>query len=644
MRVKLHSYLLERPSGATPAELLDLIFTRPGTDREFGPRFLHALLGGDSRFAFRSSSGRWIATQHASLARHLEETPFVVVDLETTGGAPERGDAIIEIGALRICHGQVVDRFDQLVDPRRRLPPFITKLTGITEAMLAEAAPVEETIDRFRRFAAGDVLVAHNARFDLSFLNSASVAVCGRPFDQPHFCTLRLARQLLPTLRKRSLDSLAGHLGVLLVDRHRAFGDARTTTEIFFQFLEMLRRRGIVRLDEALDFQQRASDGRRFVCLLPKSRVAELPTGPGIYRYFDEHDRLLYIGKAKNLRQRVSSYRINSSGHSRKTLDLIRHIREVRAQEAGSELEAALLESEEIRRHQPPYNKQRKHLPRIAFLKLTTEQAYPRLTIVSRLARGKARYFGPFHNRAAAKQVLDLLSQLFRLRTCAGRLHPDPAFSPCFQGQIGACSMPCTTHVGVDAYAGQVARVCAFFDGEIELARRELERRRDAHRDSLRFEAAARVQHQLRLIERLGQRQKALGWVVEQQQFVVLQPLARQEGTLFYIVLHGRLAERHTIRCSADLVAMVERVTALLGQPQRPLAPEDVDATVILAAWLRDRGETDGWVIPLRVDVPVEQQLPDWVAALDSMWSPAGANPNFSAPQLPAPTQPQPDR
>jgi len=109
-------------------------------------------------------------------------------------------------------------------------------------------------------------------------------------------------------------------------------------------------------------------------------------------------------------------------------------------------------------------------------------------------------------------------------------------------------------------------------------------------------------------------------------------------------VLHGRLAERHTIRCSADLVAMVKRVAALLDRPRRPLAPEDVDATVILAAWLRDRGETDGSVIPLRVDVPVEQQLPDWVAALDSTWSPAGADPNFSAPQLPATPQPQPDR
>lgn len=619
VRKKIHSYLLERPSGATPEELLDLVFTRPATDREFGPRFLQALLGDDSRFAFRASSGCWVATQHASLGRQLHETDFVVVDLETTGGAPERGDAIIEIGALRIRGGRIVGRFDRLVNPRRRLPPFITRLTGISEEMVAKAPPIDVAIAAFQRFAATDVLIAHNARFDLSFLNAASVAVSGRPFHQPHLCTLRLARRLLPAVRKRSLDSLAGHLGVLVTDRHRASGDARATAEIFFHLLELLQRRGIVRLDEALDFQQQAGDGRRFFCALPRSKVAALPAGPGIYRFVGEGGRLLYIGKAKSLKRRVSTYLSNCSSHSRKTLDLIRHIREVEIREAGSELEAALLEAEEIRLHGPPYNKQRKHLPRIAFLKLTSARAYPRLVIASRLARGRARYFGPFHNRAAAQRVLDLLSQLFGLRTCTGRLHPSPDSAPCFQGQIGACSMPCTARVNEEEYGQRVARVSAFFDGDSEEAQRELERRRDAHRDALRFEAAARAQRQLRLIERLQRRRKTLDWVLEKQHFVVLQPLAGDAGVLIYVALHGRLAERHTVRDAAELSRVAARVQVLLDQPARPLQAEGADATIILAAWLRDRGETDGWVIPLRDGVAVEEQRAEWLTALG--WS-----------------------
>jgi hypothetical protein len=201
--------------------------------------------------------------------------------------------------------------------------------------------------------------------------------------------------------------------------------------------------------------------------------------------------------------------------------------------------------------------------------------------------------------------------------------------------------MPCTTRVDAESYDQQVARVAAFFDGDSEAARCELERRRDAHRDALRFEAAARAQRQLRLIDRLRQRQKALGWVVEKQHFVVLQPLIREAGALFYVALHGRLVERHTVRGTAELVTVAERVRALVELPPRPLEAEDVDATVILAAWLRDRGESDGWVIPLRVDEPVEGQLPEWAAALDSMWSRTAPDSNGGAPELPASSHPQ---
>ena len=118
MRAAIHRYLIERPGGATSHELLDLVFTQPGTDREFGPKFIRALLGDDPRFRFRSTDQRWIASAHASLATPLAETEFVVVDLETTGGSPSRGDAIIEIGAVLVDRARKTRRFSCLVDPR----------------------------------------------------------------------------------------------------------------------------------------------------------------------------------------------------------------------------------------------------------------------------------------------------------------------------------------------------------------------------------------------------------------------------------------------------------------------------------------------------------------------------------------------
>ena len=435
MRDTLHAYLLERPSGASPRELLDLIFTRPRADAEFGPRFIRTLLGADARFAFDHGGGRWVATAHAALARGLDDTTFVVVDLETTGGTPARGHGIIEIGALRVHGGRVVDRFDALVHPGRRLPSFITQLTGISDAMLADRPRIDAVLPRFIAFAAGAVLIAHNAAFDLAFLNAGRLALCGEVFEQPHCCTLRLARRLLPRLRRRSLDALAGHFGIPLVDRHRALGDARITVEVFFQLLELLRHHGVLHLGALLDFQHRASDGRRFVCLLPRARVAALPEAPGIYRFLGEAGRLLYVGKAKNLRHRVSSYLTNAAAHRRKVLDLIRHIRDVDVEVTGSELEAALREAEEIRQCQPPYNRLSKHLPQIAFLKLTTGDPFPRLAVVSRLSGRGGRYFGPFRSRVSAQEAQALLGAAVR----AAHLHrPATAGARCDALSAGA--------------------------------------------------------------------------------------------------------------------------------------------------------------------------------------------------------------
>jgi DNA polymerase-3 subunit epsilon len=644
MRDKLHAYLLERPSGATARELLDLIFTRPGADAELGPRLLETMLAGDGRFTFQPDTRQWIATRHAVLQRDLREASFVVVDLETTGGSPERGDRIIEIGAVRIRGGRVVERFAELVDPERSLPPFITRLTGITPDMLAGRRPIRDVIGRFERFAAGDVLIAHNARFDVPFLSSALRTAAGRGFDQPCLCTLRLARRALPLLRRRSLDSLAAHFGIPVVDRHRALGDALMTAEVFFHLLERLRARGVVRVGEALDLQEQAADGRRFTCPLPRGELERLPRTPGIYRFFDENGRLLYVGKAKNLRRRVRSYLTNAAAHSRKTLDLVRHLHAVRAEEAGSELEAALNEADEIRRAKPPYNKLRKHLPRIAFLKLALGGPYPRLLVTARLSRGKARFFGPFHGRPSALRALDLLTRLYRLRTCAGRLRPDPSATPCLQGQIGACSVPCRGAVDEAAYGQQVAALLALFDGDTTAARAAIEARRRDHAEALRFEAAERAQHDLRLLRQLERRSRTMGWVLDRQNFVALQPAADGDSALLYVALHGRLVERHRVRSSAELGPIAAAIAAALANgTARVLGPEDVDATTIFSAWLRDRGEKDGYVFPLGDAASIEGQLPEWVAALDSLLAVA-AHADGDAAQLPAPGEAQGER
>jgi DNA polymerase III subunit epsilon len=625
MREAIHDYLLERPSGASIGELVDLIFTRPGSDPEMGQRFLEVLLGNDKRFAFDAEQWRWRVTVHDCLAEPLETATFVVVDLETTGGGPGRGDSIIEIGAVKVAGGRVVDTFQTLIDPRRSLPRFITRLTGISDDMLAGRPAVAEALPAFADFAGEAVMVAHNARFDRAFLDAAWREILGAPVTRNFLCTLRLARRLLPTLRKRSLDALAGHYGIPCVDRHRALGDARMTAEVLFHFLEALPRRGVLRVAEALDFQGLASDGRRFFCMLPRSAVATLPRRPGIYRFTGESGELLYIGKATDLQQRVSSYLTNSAGHSRKTLDLIRHIRAVSVEETGSELEASLLEAEQIRAHQPPYNVLRKHLPRIAYLKLTVADRHPRLSIAARPSGRRARFFGPFRSRAHADRALDSLVRAFRLRTCAGRLDPAPAVAPCFQGQIGNCTMPCNATAATDAYAAQVRDFTAFFDEDGDAVFQLLEQRRDELSDGLLFESAARVQRDIDLLRHLRKRRQQMSWIVERHNFAVVQPTG-DGGFAVYLVVHGRLVDRRRLDEETDLAELVELVADHLATARpRGLAPEEVDGTTILAAWLRDRGEADGYVI--RIDAPdgagdgesAAERLPEWAAALRTL-------------------------
>ena len=626
MRQRLYDYLLQRPGGATPRELLDLIFTQPGSDPEFGPRFLQGLLGEDARFAWRAPEGTWVARVHEALARPLHETRFVVVDLETTG-LSTGVSGIIEIGALRVHAGRVLDEFQQLVNPGVRLPSFITHLTGIDDAMLADQPRIAEVWPRFIEFIGDDVLIAHNAAFDVGFLNAVALAHSGRPLPNASLCTLKLARRLVPESRRRGLDALASLFGIPQPDRHRALGDVRITVEVFFQLVERMAARGTVRLDAALNLQHQARDGRPFVCLLPRDKVEQLPPVPGVYRFFAADGRLLYIGKAKNLRQRVGSYLSNASDHSNKTLDLIRHSHDLRVELLGSELEAALTEAAAIRREQPPYNRLGKHLPRIAFIKLTLTDPYPRLLITSRLGIGRARYIGPFRSRGEAERTLGLLTRLFRLRTCPGRLHPEPTFTPCLQGQIGACTAPCAARVAVDAYRQQVEACLAMLTGDTTAAERELTQRRDELSTAQRFEAAARAQRDLELLGRLQRRQRTLGWITAQQHFLVFHPTVDRRLVLAYAVISGRLALRERLSDVGQIDALAEQVrTQLATAPLTRLTRDDVDGTTILAAWLRDRGERDGCVFRLELasggtEWPATQ-VAEWRAACAALLTP----------------------
>jgi DNA polymerase-3 subunit epsilon len=196
----------------------------------------------------RDESGLWRlhapAVADARASARLDLLSYVVVDVETTGGRPLHGDRITEIAAVVVRRGEIVDVFETLVNPRRPIPPLVTRLTNISWSMVKDAPPFEALCDKVLDALGGHVFVAHNARFDWAFVNVELERATGRTLDGPRLCTVKLARKLLPQLRRRSLDYVAMHYGVEIQSRHRAAGDAVATARVLVRLLGEARERG----------------------------------------------------------------------------------------------------------------------------------------------------------------------------------------------------------------------------------------------------------------------------------------------------------------------------------------------------------------------------------------------------------------
>ncbi len=574
------------------------------------------MLGPDPHFSYDSITDRWSLATQDTVQQSALDTTFTVLDIETTGLKP--GSAgITEIAAIRVGNGRFGEEFHTLLNPGRRIPPMITQLTGITDEMVRDQPRIDTIFSQFHTFLGSTVLVAHNADFDVNFLNFDAQRLLSSPLLNPALCTLRLAKRLLPELRSRSLDAVASHLGVANFNRHRALGDARITAEVLLILLEKVAALGIHSLGELLDFQHSARDGRRFEFFLPRTFLSNLPDTSGVYRMFDGEGQLLYIGKAKNLHRRVSSYFTNSSGHSDKVLDLVRTVREVTYEETGSELEAALREATLIREHKPPYNTLSKHLPRVAFLKLTSTNPYPRLALTAKPASDRAFYIGPFRSREFAEKAQRLLARLFGLRICHGNLSPTSAFTPCLSGQIGACTAPCNASITRDAYADQVATFLRFLNGEDSAPRDTLVEKRDQLAADLRFEGAARLQQEIQLLDQIVHVHNRLHWIVTRAHAFLLLPSREPGAAQAYLVLHGRLIEGATVRSRSDLARFAELAHECFTLHQdQPLRPEEIDSSVILAAWLRDPDRSLGAVFPLNAPSTLQERIDEMETAL----------------------------
>jgi DNA polymerase-3 subunit epsilon len=272
---------------------------------------------------------------------------FSIVDIETTGGS--HGNRITEIAAVKTDGKSILESYETLINPHIFIPKSITLLTGITNKMVSDAPDFEEVSRDFMNFLEGSIFVAHNVSFDYSIIKNHFEDL-SIPFNSKKLCTVRLSRSILPNHPSYSLGKLCRELGIKNQKRHRAMGDAKATTELF----HLLFKKDYDFITHSLNQLSRESI---LPPNLPKSEFESMPNSVGVYYLLGEKMEILYVGKAKDMKKRIVTHFTETT---RKKSELLRKIHHVSYMETGNELIALLLESNEIKKHYPPYNKLQK--------------------------------------------------------------------------------------------------------------------------------------------------------------------------------------------------------------------------------------------------------------------------------------------
>jgi DNA polymerase III epsilon subunit family exonuclease len=348
---------------------------------------LEDVVGEDARLAWRGDSVGLADPPGADLP--LERATFVVVDLETTGLRPG-SSRICEIGAVRVRALELEDEFELLVDPGMPIGPVISALTGLSDADLRGAPHPAIAVRRFLEFAGDAVLVAHNARFDLGFLDRETERLTGARLAGPVVDTVGLARRLLAGRTPRAgLASLAEFFGTAVRPCHRALPDAQATGEILVQLIGLAQERGALTVADLVDL---AAPRVRKV-YAKRSLAFGAPTAPGVYLFRDAHDQVLYVGRARDLRARLRSY-FRSDRQRPAVESALGALERIEWRVCGSELEAALAELRLIRELRPPANARGSRPDRYVYLRRRGDSV---------VCSSKASPVGPLRSRGRAR-------------------------------------------------------------------------------------------------------------------------------------------------------------------------------------------------------------------------------------------------
>ena len=445
--------------------------------------------------------------------RLLLDTTFVVLDLETTGGSPSNCK-ITEIGAVKVKGGEIIGEFQSFVNPETAIPPFISVLTGITDAMVATAPTIGEVFYSLLEFIGSpneSVLVAHNAPFDLGFLKSAADKL---EYSWPKYEVIDTAKISRYALTKDDvmnfkLATLAKYFGAVTEPDHRALSDARATVDVLHGVFERLGSQGIFNLSDLKSLSNQITDAQR-----KKRYLADnAPAVPGVYIFKDEQDQPLYIGTSRNLKSRVRSY-FSGSERRKRIHDMIALATKLEFIETPTILEAEIRELRLIGSVQPRFNRRSRFQNKAYVLRLTGDD-FPRISLTKGLKNINIdeSWIGPFSSRDEALAAQTGIYETFPIRQCTPRitLKSMREASPCALLDLGKCGAPCIGLQSSESYKTVVTEL----RHALEIDSRSIFSRLDSKMKDLalseRFEEAAEVRNRLlSLIKGISRSQRIL--------------------------------------------------------------------------------------------------------------------------------------
>ena len=449
----------------------------------------------------------------------LNEVEFCVVDLETTGGSSEY-NSITEIGAVKYRGGQETGRFTTLVNPGCAIPAFIVLLTGITDTMVCNAPAIEEVLDPLLEFIGDAVLVAHNARFDIGFINASLVHDGREKLTNRVLDTVGLARRLVGgDVENCKLSTLAASLGFAHQPSHRAINDVLATGDLLHHLIERAAGFGVFDLD---DFAAMSKIGTHPQAAKLKMTI-DLPRGPGVYLFVDGEGDVLYVGKATNIRARVRSY-FGTGDSRRKVGSLLKLMQSVHFIATPDVLTAEVLELRLIARLHPRYNHAGTRTAKYCYVRLTRGEVWPRLMVTKSLKSGAEDIFlGPISSRSMARDFVDAIESVVPLRRCTvrmGRNYRAPVDAPvCSAAQLGLAQCPCSGTADAQSYALVVQSVIDVMSGNADEVIALLNAKMLAHSKAQRFEEAGVVLARVDVLETVLQRVQSVGELVDAGSF-----------------------------------------------------------------------------------------------------------------------------